>query len=55
MDVGPVNNLARPVTLAKIKADAAFKDFALVRISRLSVMPVSDAEWNRIEKMAARS
>jgi predicted RNA-binding protein with PUA-like domain len=55
VEVGPVKTLARPVTLAEIKADAAFKDFALVRISRLSVMPVSDAEWNRIEKMAARS
>ena len=52
VDVGPVKKLARPVTLAEIKADAAFKDFALVRISRLSVMPVSDAEWARIEKMA---
>jgi predicted RNA-binding protein with PUA-like domain len=50
VDVGPVKKLARPVTLAEIKADAAFKDFALVRISRLSVMPVSDAEWARIEK-----
>jgi predicted RNA-binding protein with PUA-like domain len=50
VDVGPVKRLARPVTLAEIKADAAFKDFALVRISRLSVMPVSDAEWARIEK-----
>ena len=55
VDVGPVKKLARPVTLAEIKADPAFKDFALVRISRLSVMPVSDAEWNRIEKMASRS
>jgi predicted RNA-binding protein with PUA-like domain len=53
VDVGPVEKLPRPVTLAAIKADAAFKDFALVRISRLSVMPVSDAEWNRIEKMSA--
>ena len=52
VDVGPVTKLARPVTLAEIKADAAFKDFALVRISRLSVMPVSDAEWHRIEKKA---
>ncbi len=52
VDVGPVRKLARPVTLAEIKGDAAFKDFALVRISRLSVMPVSDAEWNRIEKMS---
>ena len=50
VDVGPVKKLPRPVTLAEIKADAAFKDFALVRISRLSVMPVSDAEWARIEK-----
>ena len=51
VDVAPVKKLARPVTLAAIKADAAFKDFALARISRLSVMPVSDAEWARIEKM----
>ena len=52
VDVGPVKKLAKPVTLARIKADPAFKDFALVRISRLSVMPVSDAEWTRIERMA---
>ena len=54
VDIGPVKKLARPVTLAEIKADAAFKDFALVRISRLSVMPVSEVEWGRIEKLAAR-
>jgi predicted RNA-binding protein with PUA-like domain len=52
VDVAPVKKLPRPVTLAEIKADPAFKDFPLVRISRLSVMPVSDAEWKRIEKMA---
>jgi predicted RNA-binding protein with PUA-like domain len=52
VDVGPVKKLARPVTLKEIKADPFFKDFALVRISRLSVMPVSDAEWARIEKMS---
>ena len=49
VDVGPVQKLARPVTLHEIKADAAFATFALVRISRLSVMPVTDAEWKRIE------
>ena len=54
VDVAPVSKLPRPVTLAEIKADPAFKDFPLVRISRLSVMPVSDAEWTRIEKMAGR-
>jgi predicted RNA-binding protein with PUA-like domain len=53
VDLAAVSKLPRPVTLAEIKADAAFKDFPLVRIARLSVMPVSDAEWSRIERMAA--
>jgi len=52
VDIAPVRKLARPVTLAEIKADASFKTFPLVRISRLSVMPVTDAEWRRIEKMS---
>jgi predicted RNA-binding protein with PUA-like domain len=54
VEVAPVRKLARPVTLAAIKADPAFKSFPLVRMSRLSVMPVSDAEWSRIEGMARR-
>src|SRR6266699_5693550 len=41
VDVGPVKKLARPVTLKEIKADPFFKTFALVRISRLSVVAVS--------------
>ena len=52
VDVAPVRKLPRPVTLAEIKARPDFKDFPLVRISRLSVMPVSDKEWSEIEKMA---
>jgi predicted RNA-binding protein with PUA-like domain len=52
VDVGPVGALERPVTLREIKADARFKTFALVRISRLSVMPVTDVEWKRIMDMA---
>jgi predicted RNA-binding protein with PUA-like domain len=40
------------VTLAEIKADRAFADFPLVRMSRLSVMPVTDQEWARIERIA---
>jgi predicted RNA-binding protein with PUA-like domain len=52
VDVGPVRKLARPVTLAEVKADARFNTFPLVRISRLSVMPVSDVEWKRILEMA---
>jgi predicted RNA-binding protein with PUA-like domain len=54
VDLAPVKRLPRPVTLAEIKADAAFKDFPLVRIARLSVMPVTDAEWTRIERMAGK-
>ena len=53
VDAAPVKNLTRPVTLAELKASASFKDFPLVRISQLSVMSVSDAEWTRIEKMAS--
>jgi predicted RNA-binding protein with PUA-like domain len=52
VDVVPEKKLARPVTLAEIKADAAFASFPLVRMSRLSVMPVSDAEWKRIETLS---
>jgi predicted RNA-binding protein with PUA-like domain len=52
VDIVPEQPLARPVTLAEIKADAAFSAFPLVRMARLSVMPVTDAEWSRIEKMS---
>ena len=52
VDVAPVRKLSRPVTLGEIKAKPLFKDFPLVRISRLSVMPVSDKEWAGIEKLA---
>jgi predicted RNA-binding protein with PUA-like domain len=55
VDVAPVRRLPRPVTLAEIKADPAFRDCPLVRIARLSVMPVTDAEWARIERMAGEA
>ena len=45
VDVTPVRKLKRPVKLSEIKADKAFADFALVRMSRLSVMPVTDEQW----------
>jgi predicted RNA-binding protein with PUA-like domain len=44
VDIVPVKPLA-PVTLAVIKADKRFKDFPLVRMGRLSVMPVPEALW----------
>jgi predicted RNA-binding protein with PUA-like domain len=44
--------LKRPVTLAEIKASGRFADFPLVRLPRLSVMPVTDDQWDAIEAMA---
>lgn len=52
VDIAPVRALDRPVTLAEIKTLNAFATFPLTRLPRLSVMPVSDAEWDRIEKMS---
>jgi predicted RNA-binding protein with PUA-like domain len=46
--VGP---MPRPVTLVEIKATPALTDFALVRMSRLSVMPVSPAHWKLLCRM----
>lgn len=54
VDVAPVKKLAQPVTLAAIKADKAFAAFPLVRMARLSVMPVGDDEWDRIESMSRK-
>jgi predicted RNA-binding protein with PUA-like domain len=51
VDVKAVGPLPQPVTLAAIKADPDFADLALVRMSRLSVMPVSDAHWARLCKL----
>jgi predicted RNA-binding protein with PUA-like domain len=51
VDVRAVAPLGRPVTLAEIKADKRFKDMALARQPRLSVQPVSEAEWTAICRM----
>lgn len=51
VDLAPTKPLRTPITLAAIKADPAFKDFALVRQSRLSVMPVSATEAARLRKL----
>lgn len=53
--VEPVRRWAAPVTLAQIKADSLFADWELLRISRLSVMPVSVAQWKRLEEMSQRN
>ena len=52
VDLAPVKRLAKPVTLAAIKANPQLKEMKLVRQSRLSVMPVNPAEFRTILKMA---
>jgi predicted RNA-binding protein with PUA-like domain len=48
VDVEAVEKLPRPVTLAEVKADPALATMALVRLSRLSVQPVTPEEWKRV-------
>ena len=50
--VEPVRKLARPVTLAEIKAEPRLAKMELIRQSRLSVAPVRDEEWKLIVEMA---
>ncbi len=51
--VAPVEKLAQPVSLKAIKAEPALAGMAMVRQSRLSVSPVTEAEYARILEMAA--
>jgi len=52
LDVVPIRKLKNPVSLASIKSDARFKDFILVRFSRLSVMSVTKDQWEWILKLS---
>lgn len=47
-DVEPVERLDRPVTLAELRADPAFADWDLLRLPRLSVMPVPPELWEKV-------
>lgn len=47
--------LARPVTLAEVKADTMFSDLGLVRMGRLSVMPASPAQFRALAKLGGVS
>lgn len=52
VDLEYVDALRVPVTLKAVKADPRFADFALTRVPRLSVMPVTDEQWAALEAMA---
>jgi predicted RNA-binding protein with PUA-like domain len=53
VDLKPREPLKQPVSLSDIKADPAFAGWDLIRNSRLSVMPVPERMWKRIEQLAA--
>ena len=53
VDISPLKPLKNPVSLAKIKEDPELKDIALIRQSRLSVMPLTSAEFKRIVKLGS--
>ena len=54
VDVAPEKALPRPVTLDAIKVNPKLKEMALLRLSRLSVQPVTDTEFQEILRMAKR-
>jgi predicted RNA-binding protein with PUA-like domain len=55
VDLVPVRRLKRPVTLAEIKADEGLREIALLRQSRISVVPLRPAEFARIIKLSTTS
>lgn len=54
IDLAPIKPLRLPVTLREIKGNSQLKGIALVRQSRLSVMPLSEAEFREIAKMGSK-
>ena len=52
VDIEPVRELAKPVTLAQVKAHPKLKNFDLVKNSRLSIMKLTDEQWEIMDGMA---
>ncbi|MBF1989263.1 EVE domain-containing protein [Fischerella thermalis] len=52
VDLRPVQRLPLPVSLAQIKKDSSFADFDLLRLPRLSVVPVSELHWERLLQLS---
>jgi len=55
VDLAPENALPKPVTLDEIKRNSKLKGMALLRLSRLSVQPVTSAEFDEILRMSQSS
>ena len=54
VEIKPVEKLAKPVTLDQIKADKSLENIALLKQSRLSVLPLTEAEFEKIIKIGGR-
>jgi predicted RNA-binding protein with PUA-like domain len=54
VEVEAVRRLQHPVSLACIKEDASLAPWDLVRLPRLSVMPVSEGQWCRVQELSRR-
>jgi predicted RNA-binding protein with PUA-like domain len=54
VDIAARGTVPRPVKLEEIKKQSALRDFDLVRLPRLSVMPVSEKQWNALLALATR-
>ncbi|MCK0198483.1 EVE domain-containing protein [Ancylobacter sp. 6x-1] len=52
VDIKAVEPLKKPVSLAAIKAEPRLSEMALMKFSRLSVQPVTDAEWDIVLEMS---
>lgn len=55
VDLRYVSHLESPVTLKQIKAEKSLGELSLVKMSRLSVMPVEEKHWKKIQKMGGES
>jgi predicted RNA-binding protein with PUA-like domain len=52
VDIKPVKKLKRPVSMKEIKTEPRLKNMALLRLSRLSVQPVTQEEWDKVLEMS---
>ena len=52
VDFAPYKKLKKPVTLVQMKADKALEQMSLIRLSRLSVGSITEAEWNHVLSLA---
>ena len=52
IDIEPVNMLSRVVSLAEMRSNSRLTQFDLLRLPRLSVVPVSEGQWKIITRMA---